>query len=347
MTKWGLIKDILFENLQTTSDKELQLRTLLLGTSFLALISVILTAMNIGKGWWLMAASTALLVVGFLVAALCAYRKKVLASAAITAIMVAVTFSFYALTGENEGFACLWILLVPVIGPSLLGIRVAFFLSMYFQLFLVVLFYTPLNQIVEGYYTATFLARFPVLYFAAFGGMGVLAVQKQYYLNKTVNQAYHDGLTGLYNRVYYNQALNQHTENDFSLLVFDLNRLKYVNDTFGHLAGDEMICAAADYLRRIFGPDGIVARIGGDEFAVISAAYAEEITDRLDHLAQETSTWKCSFTDLECPLVLSVGYVVRGELSEFSLENVMKEADRRMYEDKAAWYKKSGFDRRH
>ncbi|WP_165046269.1 GGDEF domain-containing protein [Adlercreutzia sp. ZJ138] len=346
MTKWNTAKEILFEDLQSASDKELQLRTLLLGTCFLAIISAILTAMNIEKGWWLMTVSTSLLMVGFIVAALCAYRKKALVSAAIAAVMVAITFSFYAVSGENEGFACLWILLVPVIGPSLLGIRVAFFLSMYFQLFLIALFYTPLNQIVVDYYTATFLTRFPVLYFAAFGGMGVLAVQKQYYLNKTVSQAYHDGLTGLYNRVYYNQVLEKCANKDFSLVIFDLNRLKYINDTFGHLAGDEMICAAADFLRNAFGPDSTISRIGGDEFAVVSFDDPERVSDQLADLIRETRTWKCTFTERDCPLVLSAGCVSRSEFPEYSLEEMQKEADRRMYKDKAAWYMSSGFDRR-
>ncbi|WP_165053036.1 MULTISPECIES: GGDEF domain-containing protein [unclassified Adlercreutzia] len=346
MTKWDVVREIIFEDLQTDSDRELQLRTLLLGTIFLALISAILTAMNIAKGWWIMTGSTGLLVAGFLVAALCASRKKALASAVITAVMVAVTFSYYALSGQNEGFACLWILLVPVIGPSLLGIRVAFFLSMYFQLFLIALFSTPLSQMVADHYTATFLARFPVLYFAAFGGMGVLAVQKQYYLNKTVDQAYRDGLTRLYNRIYYTEALEKRTEDDFSLAVFDLNRLKYVNDTFGHLAGDEMICAAAGLLRDTFGPDSVVARIGGDEFAVISPADSAQMADLLARLTQKARSWKGSFSECECLLALSVGCVARDEFSTYSLEEVLKEADRRMYEDKAAWYRSSGFDRR-
>lgn len=346
MTKWNTVKEIFATDLQTDSEKRLQRRMLLFGTGFLALIAAILTVMNAVNGWWLMTASTALLVVGFLVAVLCAKRKKMLASSAITAVMVAVIFSFYAVSGENEGFACLWILLVPVIGPSLLGIRVAFCLSMYFQLFLIVLFYTPLNQIIADYYTVTFLVRFPVLYFAAFGGMGVLAVQKQYYLNKTVDQAYHDGLTGLYNRVYYNKALEKHAKGDFSLMIFDLNRLKYVNDAFGHLAGDEMICAAADFLRSTFKSDCIIARIGGDEFAVISFADPAEVSDQLDRLAQKTKGWKCSFTELECPLVLSVGRVTCSEFPDHSLEAIVREADKRMYENKAAWYRNSGFDRR-
>lgn len=347
MTKWSAAKEIIFKDPQSDSSRELQLRTLLLGTGFLAFVSAILTAMNAAKGWWLMTGSTGLLVVGFLVAALCAYRKRVLASATIAAVMVAVTFSFYAVSGENEGFACLWILLVPVIAPSLLGIRVSFFLSMYFQAFLVALFYTPLNQLVADHYTATFLVRFPVLYFAAFGGVGVLALQKQYYLNKTVDQAYHDGLTGLYNRAYYNQTLENHAENDFSLVVFDLNRLKYVNDAYGHVAGDEMICAAADFLRGAFGPDNVIARIGGDEFAVVSFDDPAQVPDQLARLARETRAWKCTFTERECPLVLSAGCVARGEFPEYSLEQIQKEADKRMYKDKAAWYMSSGFDRRH
>ncbi|NGM16728.1 diguanylate cyclase [Eggerthellaceae bacterium zg-893] len=346
MAKWSTIKKVFSEDQRTDADKELQLRMLFLGSSFLAAIAAIFTAMNIAKGWWLMAASTTLLVASLLVAAILAKRKNALASSTIAAVVAGVVFSFYALSGENEGFACLWILMVPVFGPSLLGMRVSFVLSLYFQVFLMALFYTPLNQIVGDSYTATFLARFPVLYFATFGGVASLAVQKQYYLNKAVRQAYHDGLTDLYNRAYYVQALEKHAENDFSLAVFDLNRLKYVNDTFGHLAGDEMICAAADLLRDAFEPDGMVARIGGDEFAVISSADAERLSDQLARFAESTCGWKGSFSEEACLLTLSAGWVARGEFPEYDLEKVLREADQRMYRDKADWYKNSGFERR-
>ncbi len=346
MTKWGTIKKVFSEDLQTDSDKELQLRMLFLGSSFLAIIAVVLTVMNVAKGWWLMALSTALLTAGLLAAVVFAKRKDALTSATIAAVVAGVVFSFYALSGENEGFACLWVLMVPVFGPSLLGMRVSFVLSLYFQVFLVVLFYTPLNQIVGDCYTSTFLARFPVLYFATFGGVGIVAAQKQYYLNKTVRQAYHDGLTDLHNRASYTQALEKHAENDFSLAIFDLNRLKYVNDTFGHLAGDEMICAAADLLRDAFEPDGVVFRIGGDEFAVISSADAERMSDQLARFAESTCGWKASFSEEECLLTLSAGWVARGEFPDCTLEEVLREADRRMYQNKAEWYKNSGLDRR-
>ncbi|MEO7635244.1 MAG: bifunctional diguanylate cyclase/phosphodiesterase [Sphingomicrobium sp.] len=85
--------------------------------------------------------------------------------------------------------------------------------------------------------------------------------------------AYHDALTGLPNRNLLHQrldeALAQVPAPDLALLLIDLDRFKQVNDTLGHLAGDQLICRFAERLVRVVRRDDLVARLGGDEFAVI------------------------------------------------------------------------------
>ena len=82
-----------------------------------------------------------------------------------------------------------------------------------------------------------------------------------------------DGLTGLYNRGAYQDTIFQHKdepiEDDFTLISFDLNGLKTVNDTLGHQAGDELIMGACQCMNQAFGTLGRLYRVGGDEFAAI------------------------------------------------------------------------------
>ena len=87
--------------------------------------------------------------------------------------------------------------------------------------------------------------------------------------------AHHDSLTGLPNRLLFNDRLEQaislakRDSRQFALLYLDLDRFKPVNDSLGHAAGDEILQAVAARIRREVRESDTVARVGGDEFAVI------------------------------------------------------------------------------
>jgi diguanylate cyclase (GGDEF)-like protein/PAS domain S-box-containing protein len=89
--------------------------------------------------------------------------------------------------------------------------------------------------------------------------------------------ALHDHLTGLPNRRYLDTTIEaaarqaQQTGSRLAVLHIDLDRFKEINDTLGHLAGDQMLVHAAGVLNELKGPDDFVARIGGDEFVFLSA----------------------------------------------------------------------------
>ncbi len=108
---------------------------------------------------------------------------------------------------------------------------------------------------------------------------------------KLLRLANHDPLTGLYNRRRFVDELQHLLLNSTSLgsrgalLFVDLDQFKYVNDTCGHPAGDRLIRSVADCLKTAVGEDGIVARFGGDEFAVllpgVGKREARKIANRL------------------------------------------------------------------
>lgn len=96
--------------------------------------------------------------------------------------------------------------------------------------------------------------------------------------------AHHDGLTGLTNRTFFQERLEAHVESASggksagALILIDIDRFKEINDKNGHLAGDAVLTAVAGRLRGLAREGDIVARIGGDEFAVLCAG----LTDRAD-----------------------------------------------------------------
>jgi diguanylate cyclase (GGDEF)-like protein len=99
----------------------------------------------------------------------------------------------------------------------------------------------------------------------------------------------HDMMTGLYNRVYFDEELARLEKSRIrpvSILVCDMDNLKVINDRFGHAEGDIALQNIANILKACFRTEDVVARIGGDEFAVllpnVSAELAERIVQRIE-----------------------------------------------------------------
>lgn len=97
--------------------------------------------------------------------------------------------------------------------------------------------------------------------------------------------ANNDPLTGLYNRGRFYDELTRAVRDmkrrgrEGALLLLDLDRFKYVNDTYGHEAGDSMLVHVADILRKSVRPGDIIARLGGDEFALILPEIEMDVVD--------------------------------------------------------------------
>ena len=319
-------------------------RIAIYGNLFFAFVSAILTGLNIYKGYFPMAILTSVLIMGFVISEFVAMRGHLSASHILTAVLCGVIFSIFAIKGENDGFAILWILLVPIVSSLFVGLRSSFVLSLYFQIFLIVFFYTPLRHTVSGYYTETFLMRFPLLYFATFGAVTIMMCQRQQLYNEVHRQAYYDALTGLYNRFYYNElSLRTGNKEEFPHLVivsFDVTRLKWANDNFGHEAGDELLKGTAELIKKAF-PEDICFRMGGDEFAVISKRPV--IKQSLSNFKDAESKWK---GELISEMHVAVGVASRDEYPELSFEELAKIADDNMYKNKSEFYRSSGLDRR-
>lgn len=148
------------------------------------------------------------------------------------------------------------------------------------------------------------------------------------------HQGTHDALTGIYNRTFFETELArlEHSR-DFpiSIVVADVDKLKVVNDARGHALGDELLRHVANVLSSVFREGDILARIGGDEFAVLlpstQRTTAENMLSRVrTHVAQQNS----KHPDLPVQLSLGMATAEKGSLTAaFTL------ADQRMYADKA------------
>lgn len=150
--------------------------------------------------------------------------------------------------------------------------------------------------------------------------------------------AFHDALTGLPNRRYLDQMLADHDAEEafqpLTILHLDLDRFKEINDTLGHAAGDAILRHAASVLRQATHPRDLIARIGGDEFVIVSRNLEENgYFDRLTGLVIHALSEPLLFEGQECRAGVSIGIATQASSDE-SPQQVLMNADIALYEAK-------------
>ena len=155
--------------------------------------------------------------------------------------------------------------------------------------------------------------------------------------------AYHDGLTNLANRSCFHERLELAVENSrtdarqrFAVMFLDLDRFKIVNDSLGHIAGNQLLREVALRLRSCVRPGDLVARLGGDEFALL----VEDLQDTQQGLALaervlQVLVQPLSINGTEVLPGASVG-ITFSDLGYRTVDEVLRDADLAMYEAKAA-----------
>ena len=145
--------------------------------------------------------------------------------------------------------------------------------------------------------------------------------------------SFHDQLTGLYNRRYYEEELRRlsTTRNlPITLVMADVNGLKLTNDAFGHAAGDELLRKLARVLKSVCRSDDIVARIGGDEFVLLLPMTDSEETEKIVQRITEAISNETSDTIM---LSVSFGWATK-EDPDTEMAAVFKMAEDDMYRHK-------------
>jgi diguanylate cyclase len=148
--------------------------------------------------------------------------------------------------------------------------------------------------------------------------------------------ANHDYLTNLHNRRYLVNAFSTFVLQDCSPLGFmmiDINGLKIINDAYGHAKGDIAIQTVANILKDVIDKDDVVARIGGDEFAVLSPhkdlsamqAYKDKLVEKYKEIKINN-----------IPLSLAIGYDIFSDTDK-SLDDLLSRAENHMYQHKTSF----------
>jgi two-component system, cell cycle response regulator len=181
--------------------------------------------------------------------------------------------------------------------------------------------------------------------FFLFIGYGVFT---QYFINshkrmaaEIISLSITDHLTGLYNRRGFMTLADQQiklverTKKGSLLLLFaDLDKMKSINDSLGHKKGDKALIEVASILKEVFRESDIIARIGGDEFAVLGIADQKSDVGAFQKRLQEQIDIHNARDNRDYQISLSVGIACSDPENRYSIDEMMSRADALMYEQK-------------
>lgn len=145
--------------------------------------------------------------------------------------------------------------------------------------------------------------------------------------------SYIDKLTNVYNRAYFDKKIEKINKEKYlplSLIMGDVDGLKIVNDTLGHLQGDELLIQISNVLKKVCKSDNLIIRWGGDEFVILLLNTDYNESERLCKDIKEACMREESMT---IPLSISLGCATKSDINT-NIEEVLKEAEDKLYKQK-------------
>ena len=184
----------------------------------------------------------------------------------------------------------------------------------------------------HNYFTYTMAMVFNILF-----SFGLIIMPSERLQSRLSHLADTDFLTGILSRrafaTYANRLIgrNKHKQQNLSLLLFDIDDFKQVNDQYGHSAGDQVLQTICQKIKDVIRPTDLFGRIGGEEFAILftdaSLDTSKMIAERIRRLIQETHT---AYENISINTTISLGLIaIPPETSSF--ECIYKQADQYLY----------------
>ncbi len=155
-----------------------------------------------------------------------------------------------------------------------------------------------------------------------------------FYWHRSDKKINTDTLTGCNSRAAMQnmlEYLNLNKKDDIGVVYLDLNKFKYINDTYGHEVGDKILCMFSESLVEVFNQYGYVGRIGGDEFMIILLNKQEQEILEMCCKLQAVLTEKSKLLDFKYTISTSYGCAIRRRGSDEDLNDIVTKADERMY----------------
>lgn len=145
----------------------------------------------------------------------------------------------------------------------------------------------------------------------------------------------HDSLTGIFNRRAFNRILDVYVRDQkpFTLVSFDIDNFKSINDRYSHLAGDQVLVAVTKTIETLLDPEDIFVRTGGDEFSILChVTEPEQLRSYLETIRRTVELSRFDTDYHQLSVSLSIGAAINEGYSE---QELLQRADTMLYESKA------------
>lgn len=264
----------------------------------------------------------------------------------IFTIKMFALFTFFIITGGTEGFSTIWLLLLPTAGLMQFGRKYGSIITLLLFAELVIFFYTPASALLQCEYTNAFLVRFPIVYMFFYAVAFYLEYLRELIYNKMNElrseakyQSQHDSLTGLYNRLGFNQIFDAFLKDNreevpFGVISVDIDKFKLVNDQYGHPVGDIVLKEIASRIQKFIGKENIACRLGGEEFAILIKDESHNDITAFANKLREKCAEPIEIGNDIISVTISVGGVLSSEFPATSLKELAITVDKRLYEAK-------------
>ncbi len=260
--------------------------------------------------------------------------------------MIGVLFLYLTASGGESNTGPLWFYVFPPIGFFALGVKRGLTLSTIAILAVAIIFYFPELPFVTTEYISDFKIRFLATLFFVTACAYVLDDSRRSARDELIEMAslYEkaartDELTKLSNRRDMKECLekelyrNHRNNNNFSIILMDIDNFKRVNDTFGHDAGDDVLKHFSSLIKQLSRKIDVVSRWGGEEFLMLlpdtSLVQALAMAERL---RVEVETYSFNYKENVIPITMSAGVCSISQYSD--IDSILKQSDVNLYEAK-------------
>lgn len=240
--------------------------------------------------------------------------------------------------GGNDGCAILWVMFVPFLFILMIDTVKGVLLSVYLLLLLFLVFYWPLDFLLQYDYPDVVRLYFPIFYaidciLSIYCAVKLIWTRNDLIIAQEQARAasFLDASTGLKNRTAFTHFVQTAPQRNFirmTMIYIDVNGLHELNNRLGHAAGDEMLRFVANACVNRF-PQADVFRLGGDEFLIACSMGTE----------REISVWMDDLIRTIESAGYTIAYGIEYRLHDLDLEDMVNKADAKMLKNKAEYYR--------
>lgn len=313
----------------------------------LSLTSFVMTIVNIFTKEYVLMIST------FLFSITCALNILLLYKTKIKPIYIYLLFGvesfilllFFFISGIPNGFSALWICLIPSFAMLIFGTKNGSIYSLLALGMIVFLFWTPIGKSLLFFkYTDTFMLRFPFLYCSIY----LISLVIEYVRKETQEQLdhtkeqyrylyRHDALTGLYNRYgireYMDKTFYAKSKEHVAIILMDIDDFKKINDQYGHDCGDEVLKMVAQVPIQTMCEHCHCCRWGGEEFLLIMQCEHDPVYVA-ENIRKQIEDSHILYQNQDIHVTVSMGVCITDSLKDLSINQIVEQADKAMYESK-------------